>query len=268
MLILGTFRAFFGTKKYDIIVLEYGIDHEGEMKFLLSIAVPDIAIITKIDRVHSQQFGDIATIAREKYALLSHATRYAFFNSEDDFFEKYHKISPITNFVYDARNTFTKGVDIGIHSTEYEFQTNIIQSSSLLKIGNTSLKFLTSLPKENIVYAAIGLKIVELLCPFFQQQNPLKTMQKLELNFDLQPSRFSRFDGIEKSIIFDSTYNASPESMLKVCQNFLEIQKKLFPKYTPILCLGDMRELGKYTQDAHENIANRLAQNPCTILLV
>jgi len=238
------------------------------MNFLLSIAVPDIAILTKIDRVHSQQFGDIATIAREKYALLSHAKRYAFFNSEDDFYEKYLKITPTQKYTYDARHTFAKSSEVGILSTEYEFQTDMIQSLSVMKIGKLNVKFLTSLPKENIVYAGLGLKIVDLLCPFFNKKSPFKSNAKIELNFDLQPSRFSRFNGIGNSILFDSTYNASPESMRKVCENFFEIQKKLFPKYTPLLCLGDMRELGKYTADAHENLAKLLEKHSAKVLLV
>jgi len=268
VLLVGTLRAFFGGKKYDIVVLEYGIDHEWEMNFLLSIAVPDIAILTKIDRVHSQQFGDMATIAREKYSLLSKAKRYAFFNGEDDFCDKYLKISPVKSFVYDARNAFVKSVEVGIASTQYEFQTDLIQSANVVRVGKMTIKLLTSLPKENIVYAALGLKMVELLSTFFGTKVPFKTQQKIELNFELQPSRFSRFSGIGNSILFDSTYNASPESMQKVCQNFFEIQTKLFPKYKPLLCLGDMRELGKYTQDAHENLAKLLATHAAEVLLV
>jgi len=40
------------TKPYDIIVLEYGVDHVGEMDILLDIVVPDYAVITNIDTVH------------------------------------------------------------------------------------------------------------------------------------------------------------------------------------------------------------------------
>jgi UDP-N-acetylmuramyl pentapeptide synthase len=39
-----------------VLVLEYGIDHPGEMAFLISIVAPDISIHTQIDAVHSLQF--------------------------------------------------------------------------------------------------------------------------------------------------------------------------------------------------------------------
>jgi UDP-N-acetylmuramoyl-tripeptide--D-alanyl-D-alanine ligase len=40
------------TKPYDIIVLEYGVDHVGEMDVLVDIAHPDFGVITNIDTVH------------------------------------------------------------------------------------------------------------------------------------------------------------------------------------------------------------------------
>jgi UDP-N-acetylmuramyl pentapeptide synthase len=36
------FVSFFGKKRYDAIVLEYGIDNPGEMDFILKVAHPDI----------------------------------------------------------------------------------------------------------------------------------------------------------------------------------------------------------------------------------
>jgi UDP-N-acetylmuramoyl-tripeptide--D-alanyl-D-alanine ligase len=39
------------------LVLEYGIDHPGEMEFMLSIVAPDIAVITELTPSHLEQFG-------------------------------------------------------------------------------------------------------------------------------------------------------------------------------------------------------------------
>jgi UDP-N-acetylmuramoyl-tripeptide--D-alanyl-D-alanine ligase len=39
-------------KPYDIIVLECGVDHVGEMDVLVDIARPDFGVITNIDQVH------------------------------------------------------------------------------------------------------------------------------------------------------------------------------------------------------------------------
>lgn len=46
-------RAFFGKKNTDILVAEYGIDAPKDMEHLLKVAHPDIAVLTKLDSVHS-----------------------------------------------------------------------------------------------------------------------------------------------------------------------------------------------------------------------
>lgn len=62
------FSRFF-RPYHDILVLEYGIDHPGEMDFLLSIAIPDIAILTEIAPNHLEQFGTFEAYKKEKFKL-------------------------------------------------------------------------------------------------------------------------------------------------------------------------------------------------------
>lgn len=72
-------RVFFVSiirllKKYPhYLVLEYGIDHPGEMDFLLSIAVPDIAVITPVDPNHLEQFGSIDNYRNHKIKIIKSA---------------------------------------------------------------------------------------------------------------------------------------------------------------------------------------------------
>lgn len=70
---------------YDIIVLEYGIDHIGEMDFILSIAKPDIGVFTSVDKVHCLQFGDPDTLAREEAKMAKKTKRTVFLNASDPY---------------------------------------------------------------------------------------------------------------------------------------------------------------------------------------
>ena len=78
-------RAFKRKKMYDIILLEYGIDRPGEMAFLLSIVKPDISILTKLDAVHSEQFGDPKAIAEEEVLLNKNTKEIVYLNSDDEY---------------------------------------------------------------------------------------------------------------------------------------------------------------------------------------
>ena len=53
------------------LVLEYGIDTPNEMDFLLSIAVPNVSILTPVLPNHIEQFGDEEAYRNEKLKILA-----------------------------------------------------------------------------------------------------------------------------------------------------------------------------------------------------
>lgn len=59
------------------LILEYGIDHPGEMEYLLSIARPDIAILSPVAPNHLEQFGTLDLYRREKLLLIQRTRSYA-----------------------------------------------------------------------------------------------------------------------------------------------------------------------------------------------
>ena len=71
------FTSLFGKKPYDIVVLEYWIDHPWEMEFLLNIVQPQIWVFTAIDSVHSMQFGSPENIAKEEKKMVQNTLELA-----------------------------------------------------------------------------------------------------------------------------------------------------------------------------------------------
>jgi UDP-N-acetylmuramyl pentapeptide synthase len=77
----------------------------------------------------------------------------------------------------------------------------------------------------------------------------------LFLDYKLQWWRFSVFEWLDDSILFDSTYNSSPLSMKKIFNTVHNIRKDLFPDREIWLMLGDMRELWDLTESDHRKVA-------------
>jgi len=75
-LFIRALSFIFLDKKYPkYLVLEYGIDHIGEMDYMNEIATPDIGIILNISRNHAMQFPDFEDYKKEKLKLLAGAKK-------------------------------------------------------------------------------------------------------------------------------------------------------------------------------------------------
>ena len=77
----------FTDKKYPkILVLEMGVDRPGDMDYLISIAPPQIAVITAVSYSHLEYFGSLNNIKKEKQKLVesldSHGLAILNFDSE------------------------------------------------------------------------------------------------------------------------------------------------------------------------------------------
>lgn len=81
--IKGIFLLFKGSyPRY--LVLEYGIDHPGEMDFCIDIAPPDIAILLNISKNHVVSFPVFRDYIEEKLKLAKAAKR-VIYNKDDKF---------------------------------------------------------------------------------------------------------------------------------------------------------------------------------------
>lgn len=69
----------------EVLVLEYGVDHLGEMDIQLDIAEPDILLFTRLSPSHVEGFGTVEAYYHEKEKVLrrSHKKTYAIGNADD-----------------------------------------------------------------------------------------------------------------------------------------------------------------------------------------
>lgn len=275
VILRATFTLLFGKKPYDIIVLEYGIDRPKEMEFLVSIAQPNIGIFTAIDAVHSEQFGDPAAIAREEVKMIKNTKEIAFLNHNDDYAMQLAKQIDIDMFSYQTE-WHTKKSDIYFDDITFTKTNELPTSEFSLFIKEKKYSLTTNLfGKSNYGYIWVALAIADIIwykvskgyfswTPLHKEDIP----KKLSLEYTLQPGRFSIFPGINKTILFDSTYNASPLSMKSIISTVWSLQQELYQDHPLWLVLGDMRELGDLTEREHRLLAAYVSQVADRIFLL
>lgn len=220
----------------EVAVLEMGMNHFGEISALSKIAKPDIAIITNIGVSHIENLGSREGILRAKYEIFEYLkpNGIKILNGDDDMLstlnedkEKSYFYSIDNKLDAYATNIQEKGID-GISATINYFN----------KSFNVDLK----IPGRYMISNALA---VTLACHSLGLiENEIK--QGLET---FKPSKM-RMDIIktDKYTIINDVYNANPNSM-KATLDVLAITKG-----RKVAILGDMFELGSYSNDMHYDV--------------
>lgn len=84
----GIYLAFLAKEYPKYLVLEYGIDHPGEMDFLTSICEPDVSVILAISRNHIENFESYDQYVAEKFKLIPKSKR-CIINADDSKIRRY-----------------------------------------------------------------------------------------------------------------------------------------------------------------------------------
>lgn len=141
-------KTYFGSKNYDIILLEYGIDRPQEMEFLLNIVKPHIGVITKLDAVHSMQFGSPEAIAQEEIKMLKNTLETVFINEEEPYAMQLKDDLLVENFTYQSaehHDNKKSHADIKSQEKNLSWKNNTMQSEIKIAIKNKKYNLKTNL---------------------------------------------------------------------------------------------------------------------------
>ena len=257
VLIKSFFRANFDNlnpiSNVRILVLEYASDKPGDIQYLTSIARPKVAVVTHVGEAHMEFFDSIDKIALEKSQLVKSMSKddTAIINSDNDYAWRIG-LGAKSKVIYfgtnDKAKILAKDIATSKNGTQFVLQyENKDKAVSVKAIGKHQVY---------AALAAIGVGLTYNL-DFDSIINALKEYSPLS-------GRDNIIEGINNSLIFDSTYNANLTSTKAALQTLKELK-------TPgrkIAVLGDMRELGKISEEAHKQIAQAAKQVADKVVLV
>lgn len=235
------------------VVLEMGVEYKGEMDFYLSLIKPMTVIITKIAYAHSEYLGDLNEIIEQKVKLIESlpSSGLAILNFDDPSSKKLVERckANILYFGTDAKNCTVWAGNTKIENFKTSFELNL---------GVERVRVNLQLLGSHQVYAALAAAALGVSVDI-----PL-TKIKLALE-SIQPSehRMQPMLGPNGSILIDDTYNSSPAALEVAIDTLLQI-----PARRKILVLGEMRELGKYSEMLHKEIAKRIYKEKLDLVLL
>ncbi len=219
----------------EIVIIEMGANHIGEIENLCSISKPDSGLITNIGKAHLEGFGNLEGVKKAKnelYIYLKHKGGKVYINGSDNIL-----VSLLGNYAHIESYNTPSGLCTGeIIESENQLKLAISHQNDKV-IVDTNLY--GSYNFSNILAAAcIGID-------FDMNLNDIKS--RLE-NYYPANQRSQLLSFGTTRIILDC-YNANPTSMKEAIDSFLKM-----PSKKKIVVLGEMKELGEYSRAEHETI--------------
>lgn len=226
--------------EFDVLVLELGTDHPGEIGYFKRYLNPDVSVVTAVSPEHMAGFGTLDAVAKEELEVTNYS-KLTLIN-RDDIDGSFAKLIP------DGTNLDTYGTS-GV--AEYRFETDEFVPgegftgrfiSPEFKQQKVSLKVVGEHNVRTVVAAgAVGIKLG------LTSKQVADGMQKVVPVM----GRMNLLKGLEDTVIIDDTYNSSPLAARAALQTLYQFK-------TPqrIAILGSMNELGDYSKQAHEEVAS------------
>jgi len=217
----------------EVLVLEMGMSRHKEIERLVQIAPPDIALINKIALAHAAFFpGGKEEIARAKSEILSQPqTKLAIMHQQTAQFKAIKEI-PCNKLCF----SLEPGADYSLFQKEGKW--TVVEKG--IPSPLFTLPFQESHLCENFVGAVVVARSLGMSWEeIYTGAAELKPFSK-------------RFEKVEKGnvLFINDSYNANPESMQAALSN-LPLPKK---GRKTIAVLGEMRELGVFSKQCHQEI--------------
>lgn len=223
----------------EYLVCEIGANQMGEIGFLSEMLAPDIAIITNIGDAHVGMFGSIENIVSAKGEILDSLgpSGCAVLPKDDAYIEQL------------AERAAVKTITFGTSAQSDYVVTDIKTTEKGLSFAvNGETLSLSSLGEYNAVNASAAFAVGELCgVPTGMIRAALREITPMSGR-----GRIHHRGGVT---LVDESYNASPASMrasLKMLDDVDAARR--------MVVLGDMKELGVFSQTKHQELGKELAQ--------
>ena len=244
--------SLFNLKKNDDFgIFEIGMDKKNEINFLSKIIRPDVAIITNISYAHIRNFKNIKEIALAKSEIIQNIKEngYLVLNADDYFYDFHRKI---------ASKRKLNIISFSIKNKSSNIYLNLIRKQKLkYKISIT----INNIKKNFYINTCFESDVKNLLSSI-AIISVYKDINKLNCNFFYNHKIPTGRGDISKIRLFnkffylvDHSYNSNPLSLNSALKNFNMIKLNDSKKH---LILGDMLELGKYSQKLHTDVAKNI----------
>lgn len=239
---IGMPLTILGLKDEEVMVLEMGMNHLGELSYLSKIAKPTLAVITNVGTAHIGNLGSRENILKAKLEIRDGLSGKLIINNDNDLLHNYYlnnKDNIITVGINNDSDIMAKDISYD-ENTSYKYDDTLIN----LKVGGEAFIY------NSMLGIAVGKELG------LTNEEIKKGIE----SFELTKNRLQIID-VNGYRIIDESYNANFDSMKEAVTNLGKSDGR------KIAVLGDMLELGNYSKDIHKSIGKVVNDNNIDILV-
>jgi UDP-N-acetylmuramoyl-tripeptide--D-alanyl-D-alanine ligase len=235
---------------HQFLVLEYGVDHLGEMDLHLSLVKPEVGVLTGISPVHSDPglLGSLEGIIEEKGKLLEALPRtgLAVMNWDGEYVRKMGERTRAKVIWYGTEKNkcdfLAQDIRVGFEGTSFEICSKDTKEKVKVSTGLVGRHFVHACLVSAIIGRHFGLS-------WEQIKNGLSILKPLK-------GRLSIEKGPRGTILLNDALRANPASTIAGLQTLADLPTS----GKKIAVLGEMGELGILAASSHKEIGRWVAK--------
>jgi len=234
------------NSNHNMVILEMGTNHLGEIRRLSEIARPTMAIITNIGPSHLEYLEDVDTVLKAKLEILEYMDKDGklILNADDDSLRTIKTSRKAIWFGFDKEADFYAD-KINPEPDGINFRLNGKWDISLGVLGRHNVY-------NALAAIACGLD-------FGVSIDDIKDVLK-EFKVPNMRMEVKRFGDIK---IINDTYNANPPSMKQA----IEALRDMVTEGRKVLVVGDMLELGTFSGRFHHLVGKQAAESGIDLIV-
>lgn len=231
-------------------VFEIGMNKPGEIGTLSKILNPEIAVITSIGDAHKEFFSTQQDIAMAKAEILTKNVRHAIIATDARYYEIFHK-------------SMAKATDISTvgesEESDYQIKSYCITDGEMhieIKYRNKSYFYSLNCLGLQFIHSTLLAAVVAIKSFDIKLEEALKIVSQ----FNAIEGRGNAIHLGRNIVLIDDSYNANPESMIYALQSLPHYKTK-YSSSRLVVILGEMLELGAFSNSLHESLVPHINQN-------
>lgn len=249
---IGLPTTILKLKDHEAVVVESGMNHLGEISYLGKITKPTIAVITNVGTAHIGLLGSRENILKAKLEILENLKPggTVVINNDNDMLNKWAKEDK-------TYKKYTFGIDEASDVMAYNIKIGSDSSTYNAKINNEEYTVTVPVSGKHFVYNSLcAIAIGNLLG--IEPENIIKGIA----SFTLTKNRMEVVKIKDNVTVINDAYNASYDSMKPALEYLQEL-----PAKRKIAVLGDMFELGEFSEEIHKKVGIEVVTHKIDMLV-